>query len=70
MIAPICNGQHPESQGHRGATAAAPRGPGLIIGIEGCAEDWIKRVRPQAELGNVGFPDQDRTRALNPFHDD
>src|SRR5215469_1363733 len=70
MIAAIRNRQHPESHSHRGATAAAPGGPGLIVGIQGCAEDWIKRVRSQPELGNVGFADQDRPRAFNPLRDD
>lgn len=69
MIAAIRNRQHPESQSHRGATAAASGGPRLIVGIEGCAEDWIKRVRPQPELGNVGFAYQDRTRAFDPLRD-
>src|SRR5262245_37732799 len=70
MIAAIRNRQHPESQSHRGATAAAPGGAGLIVGVEGCAEDRIKGVRPQPELGNVGFADHDGTRALNPLRDD
>ena len=70
MIAAIRNRQHPESQSHRGATAAASGGPGLVVGIEGRAEDRIERVRPQPELGNIGFANQDRTRAFDPLRDD
>ena len=56
MIAAIRNRQHPESQSHRGSPAAAPGGPGLIVGIESGAEDGIKRVGTEPEFGKLVLP--------------